>query len=325
VHPNASIAMAIYAWSSDPMKISVVIAVFNASSFLGNALESALSQTLEVFEVILIDDASTDDTLQVARLLAAKDSRVRVVGLATNGGPSVARNRGIEEASGDWIVVCDADDAMLPNRLERMTAAAMSQAADVVVDNFAWVDPVASGAVSAPGIRVSAVLELVSLARFIKQARPYTDEADWGLLKPMFRKAFLDEHGLRYPTHSRHGEDYLLMIELLRRGGRYVLVREIGYLYTARSSGHSRTRIDYAQMARDSAALLGHADIRADPTLSRLVHERVRAVRRLDAEYRVRVQMHDRRLVSVCTHALRDRFVAVELLRFVWRKLRRAF
>jgi glycosyltransferase involved in cell wall biosynthesis len=96
------------------MKISVVIAAYNASATLGRAIQSVLAQTRPADEIIVVDDGSTDGTAEVAGQFG---SSVKVIS-QTNGGVSVARNSGIQNASGDWIAFLDADDEWLKDKLQ---------------------------------------------------------------------------------------------------------------------------------------------------------------------------------------------------------------
>jgi glycosyltransferase involved in cell wall biosynthesis len=95
------------------MNISVVIAAYNASATLGRVIQSTLGQTRRADEIIVVDDGSTDGTADTARQFG---SDVRLISQA-NGGASIARNTGIQNASGDWIAFLDADDEWLPEKL----------------------------------------------------------------------------------------------------------------------------------------------------------------------------------------------------------------
>jgi glycosyltransferase involved in cell wall biosynthesis len=95
------------------MKISVVIPAYNAAACITSAIQSCMQQTMQPHEIIVIDDASTDNTCDV--LTRYKD--VRLLKQATNQGPSAARNRGIAEATGDVIAFLDSDDTWLPEKL----------------------------------------------------------------------------------------------------------------------------------------------------------------------------------------------------------------
>ena len=100
------------------MKISVVIPAYKAEHYLPRCLESVCQQTLQPAEVIVVDDGSPDNSGEVARKLGA------TVVTRPNGGLSAARNTGIQNASGDWIALLDADDLWAPEKLEAQAAIA---------------------------------------------------------------------------------------------------------------------------------------------------------------------------------------------------------
>jgi glycosyltransferase involved in cell wall biosynthesis len=95
-------------------RFSVIIPVYNGEDFIERAIRSVLRQSYPAFEVIVVDDGSTDATASIASKFGPP---VRVIA-QPNAGVSIARNHGVEAASGDWIVFLDADDAYLPNRLQ---------------------------------------------------------------------------------------------------------------------------------------------------------------------------------------------------------------
>lgn len=97
---------------------SIVTAAYNSQATLGDTVVSVLAQTLGDFEHLIVDDGSTDGTLELARSFAEADPRIRVL-TRPNGGTGAARNTGLEAARGDWLVLLDADDMMLPCYLER--------------------------------------------------------------------------------------------------------------------------------------------------------------------------------------------------------------
>lgn len=107
-------------------EVSVVMACYNSAAFLDEAIQSILCQTFTNFELIVIDDASTDGTSDIVQDYCAKDSRIIYYRLDTNSGPANARNIGIELSSGKWIANLDSDDIALPNRLRLQVAFARS-------------------------------------------------------------------------------------------------------------------------------------------------------------------------------------------------------
>jgi glycosyltransferase involved in cell wall biosynthesis len=106
------------AMRDNPQSVSVVIPAFNAGESIGRALRSALDQTLKPQEIIVVDDGSTDHTAAETRKFGRKVRYLR----QENGGPSKARNTGIEAAKGTWIAFLDADDEWLLPKLEEQMA-----------------------------------------------------------------------------------------------------------------------------------------------------------------------------------------------------------
>jgi len=101
--------------------VTVVTPAYNAARYLPGTVASVLGQTFSDLELIIVDDGSTDDTLAVARRLAATDPRIRVVS-TPNGGPAAARNTALRSARGEFVALLDSDDIMLPDYLARQLA-----------------------------------------------------------------------------------------------------------------------------------------------------------------------------------------------------------
>lgn len=103
-------------------RVSVVMPTYNVAAYVEAATESILQQTFTDFELIIIDDGSTDDTWAVLERLAAQDPRIRLERNSANRGISYSRNRGTELAYGEYIAVMDHDDISMPDRLEKQVA-----------------------------------------------------------------------------------------------------------------------------------------------------------------------------------------------------------
>lgn len=101
------------------IKVSVLVAVYNAAEYLPRCLDSLISQTMPDIEVICVDDASTDTSAQVLEHYASADSRIKVVRLEKNGGQAHARNVGLESATGEYVCFLDSDDWFASDSLER--------------------------------------------------------------------------------------------------------------------------------------------------------------------------------------------------------------
>jgi glycosyltransferase involved in cell wall biosynthesis len=125
--------------------VTVVTACRDMARYLGATLESVRAQTLEEFEVIMVDDASTDTTLAVMRRFASEDERFKVISLARRQGPAAARNAALAQACGKFVAILDGDDIWTSNALSlRVDFARRFPSADVVATDFAWFEEVPS-------------------------------------------------------------------------------------------------------------------------------------------------------------------------------------
>jgi glycosyltransferase involved in cell wall biosynthesis len=125
--------------TKDEPLVSVVIATYNMGLYLPLAVQSVLNQTYNNFEVIIIDDGSTDDTRNIVRQFLS-DPRVKCF-YQENKGQTVAKNRGIRESKGDYIAILDADDLWFPDKLEKqMPCFTISPAIGVVYTNVEFID-----------------------------------------------------------------------------------------------------------------------------------------------------------------------------------------
>ena len=99
--------------------VSVIMANYNGSAYLGDAIASVRRQSLRELELIVSDDASTDDSVRIVSEAMGGDPRIRLLRSKQNSGPAAARNKALALAKGDWIAVMDSDDLMHPDRLLR--------------------------------------------------------------------------------------------------------------------------------------------------------------------------------------------------------------
>jgi teichuronic acid biosynthesis glycosyltransferase TuaG len=103
-------------------RVSIITPAYNAAAHIGETIASVQAQTFEDWEMLIADDASSDDTCAVVAGFAAQDSRLTLIRQAENGGPAVARNAALAEARGRYICFLDSDDLWLPEKLERQLA-----------------------------------------------------------------------------------------------------------------------------------------------------------------------------------------------------------
>ncbi len=173
-------------------QISVVVPFYNNQDLLGDCLRSIAAQTFADLEVIMVDDGSTDDGAGIARGMAAADPRFRLIRVQ-NGGPGYARNRGLEQARGEFLAFVDADD-MLPNHAyEKLHDVLVKSGSDFVSGNVLRVGPAGT---HQSGLHAKAIKGRRIGTHISKAPQLFYDVSVWNKL---FRKAFWDRAGLTYP------------------------------------------------------------------------------------------------------------------------------
>jgi glycosyltransferase involved in cell wall biosynthesis len=257
--------------------ISIIIAAKDASAFIADALRSALAQTRRDLEVIVVDDGSVDATSDVVRACANGDPRVLLLRNDRSQGVSSARNRAIAQARGDWIAVLDADDAFLPDRLERMISEATLRDLDMLADNLALRDfaTKASNGRAYPTEWMNRP-ELVTFADLLERDMPGLEHKMFGCIKPVIRRSFLLENAITYRDDVWCAEDFLLYAQCILKGARFGVIDEALYVYSERSdsvsaSGPAAHRA--AEVARVNRLMEQMAQDRS-PAEDRLVRER---------------------------------------------------
>lgn len=218
------------AWPGpDGIDVSIIVPAYNAQEFIRETIDSIRRQTLGKLEIIVVDDASADQTCTIVAAIAAFDSRVRLITRRRNGGVCVARNDGIALAHGRWIAFVDADDWIEPGRLAALVAAAEHLGADWIADDQLVVE----GAEATPVQRVlgeepkgAALTNPVHLIR-----RDPPERIGYGTLKPLVRQSFLNASGIGFCPGMERFEDFIFHVEVGVRGGRMALINRPLYFY----------------------------------------------------------------------------------------------
>lgn len=246
--------------------VDVIIAVWNNAGTIARAVRSALSAA-EVNRVIVVDDRSTDETAAVvAALIDEFGARLHLERMEHNGGPAAARNRALALSDAPWITVLDGDDYFAPDRLRGLLSA--SDGADLVADDLLQVREGAEETSSGSpllGLDAPITLDLATfVAGNISQAGRLRKE--YGFLKPMMRRAFLDRHGLRYDEGLRLGEDFALYARALAAGAVFRVIPSATYVSVVRAGSLSgnHTKHDLERLRDSDKTLLRTATLTAD-------------------------------------------------------------
>lgn len=220
------------------MTVCVAVAAWNAERTIGRAVASALAQP-EVSEVIVVDDCSTDATAEAARQADDGSGRLAVLRQPANAGPSAARNRALDACRADCFAVLDADDYLLPGRFAPLLAI---DGWEAIADNIAYVSEAADDHSQRPAVAAfPAEPRALTLPGLLDAgiSRRGHHRGEIGFLKPVFRRRWLLDHGLRYGESLRLSEDFLLYARILGLGGRFLIVPRVGYVAIERAASLS--------------------------------------------------------------------------------------
>ena len=186
---------------ANPVKVSVVVPVYNTAPYLAQCLDSLTGQSLADIEIICVDDGSTDESPAILEKYAERDARIKVLS-QQNQFAGVARNNGMAAACGEYIMFCDSDDFMAENALELMYEKCKSDDADVCVCAGERYYEQLGLTVDAPGYLE---VKRVPFSRSDNAEHLFSFTTIM-MFNKMFRFDFLREHHLQYAT-TRNGED----------------------------------------------------------------------------------------------------------------------
>lgn len=264
-----------------PPLVSVVMPAFQAEAFVGDAIASALGQTLAEIEVIVVDDASTDGTWDVLAAWARRDARVMPLRQPARRGPAAARNLAIGQARGRWVALLDADDLFVPGRLAHLLAVAEAAGADLLADNMLRVE-FRTGQPLGPRFD-EAAMRLpgpVGLAEAVRRDMP----EDWprgqmfGFFQPLMRRDVLRARRLRYAEDVMVGEDFLLYFAAIAAGARFFLTPAAGYVQRLRAGSLSRSAEAMLHLSAANRRMLAIASRAPEPGLVSLLRRRQRQI-----------------------------------------------
>ena len=187
------------------MKVSVVMAVYNAKESVGRMIDSLLAQTFHDFEIVIVDDGSTDGSGEICDNYARQDNRIRVIH-KKNGGVSAARQTGIETALGEYVIHADADDYVEPNMLEGLYTIAKKDNADVVFCDF--FEDSANGKIT---LRVQQPPTQPQ-----KTLRALLQQLHGSCCNKLIKRDCYNKYSIRFPKGLNYCEDLLTWIQLFQ-------------------------------------------------------------------------------------------------------------
>lgn len=261
-------------------RVTVIIPAFNAARDIATAIGSVRAGSEPDVEILVADDASTDNTVACVAMIAARDEQVRLIPSTINAGPGAARNRALAEARGEWVAVLDADDGYHPDRLRSLLDLAQRFGADVVSDNLLLcreerpTEPMIPQS-WLPHAKILDITEFVE-RNIVRRGQP---RISYGFMKPMIRRSFLLDHNIHY-EEGRFAEDYILGLSMLLEGAVWAVSPEPLYRYTVRSNSltESHSPRDLSWLIQAERRLLGHPRVQADSGLGSAMRKHLRTV-----------------------------------------------
>lgn len=195
--------------------ITIIVPVYNTEAYLPRCLDSILGQSFTDYELLLVDDGSTDGSGAICDSYAEKDKRVRVFH-KENGGVSSARNLGIDNSQAEWLYFVDSDDELLPDGLKTLVDN-ISDDVDVAMGGFESVDELGNvirEATESVNLRLSRKESVITLYRGHGCCGYFFLGYTW---QRLFRKSLVDWFNLRFDTSIAIKEDTLFVMQYLRR------------------------------------------------------------------------------------------------------------
>ena len=202
------------------MKLTIVIPIYNKAAYIRPCMESLLEQDFDDFEIVAVDDGSTDGSGDLCDELAQETPRIHVIH-TSNGGVTAARRIGVEQAQGRYIVFVDSDDVLMPHALKTLYDTIEQTQADEVVGTFCTQDGTLSPKVYEGWTPVEPLIQAIITG---KNRFPVL----WGII---FRKEILED-SLDTPRDIIEGEDKLMQVKVLMKQPKVFFIKDCIYRYT---------------------------------------------------------------------------------------------
>ena len=238
--------------------ISILMAAYNAEKTIGQAIDSVLAQTFCDYELLVINDGSTDRTREIVLEKQAQDaenagraagdglmasgSRIRLIDMPVNGGVSAARRRGIEEARGEWIAILDSDDLWEPQKLEKQMRLHEEKGAELIFT--------ASGFISEDGTPIDWILHAPEKLSYRQLLRQNLVSNSSVLVKKELYEA-------NYASGDRMHEDFATWLRITKSGVDAYGIDETLLIYRLSSSSKSGDKKKAALMNWNTYRYIG--------------------------------------------------------------------
>lgn len=216
-------------------QISIIIPVYNTGRYIARCIESVQRQSLADIEIIIVDDCSPDNAMDIAEAYADKDSRIHIERHASNQGAMVARRTGYDAATGRYLIFLDSDDTLPEDSLATLYSAIERSSARIVVGGHRYID--SNGKTTSHLPELSGYLHSDNVIEECLRGR-LTHNLAFGI----FESSLFDKD---YPAipHQSNGEDLMLFYQLVDEAGGVEIIKEAIYDYRQNQDSTSFTPV----------------------------------------------------------------------------------
>ena len=237
--------------------LSIVIPVYNAKKSIKSIVTCILREEFKDFELLLINDGSTDNTLAILEEIAEKDTRIKVYD-KSNGGPSSARNLGLKEATGQYIQFYDSDDTIPNQALSITTKAIQNTDSDLLISGW-QIDLHTSNQLIKNYEQIHLSREFVSkdVTEYVLRSLG-TNGLLYNLWNKLFKAEIIKENNLRFREDLRFGEDLIFSLQYISKIRSIQVIPDITYHYLTNSKTSvfsSSSLVPEYRLANDTAII----------------------------------------------------------------------
>lgn len=222
--------------------ISIIMAAYNSEDTIEQAIQSVLNQTYQNYELLVVDDCSNDDTVDIVKNISLKDNRVRLIRNETNIGVSYTRKHGLEEAKGKWIAILDSDDEWKAEKLEKQIILQNKTNAKLLYTGSTFMDD--------NGEKIDWIFDVpkeVSYRQLLKQNVISNSSA-------LVSKAIYEKY---YAVGDNMHEDFAIWLGILKEEKKAYGVDEPLLVYRIAKSSKSGNKIKAAKMNWNTYRFIG--------------------------------------------------------------------
>lgn len=221
------------------MIFSIILPVYNSEKFLDKTINSVLDQSYPNFELIIIDDKSTDNSLKIANKFQRKDSRIRLISQPENKGVASARNIGLKKVKGKYILFLDSDDTLPINALKYYKNEIDKTGADIIQSQM-----LIKGVQGHNKNYLKVKNKIYNNTIVIKKFLNFRNVSGYACGK-VYKKDIVKN--IRFKESMQYGEDGVFTLECLLKVKKYEIANFYGYSYLIRNNSLSRRGMDYSR------------------------------------------------------------------------------